>query len=237
MPALPEDLLDLIRELQRRVHRLSTAAVTRPALNTISGGDVTITGGGRLMVKDKAGNSLLHIGGISAHADGTPQQGVLMRREDGSLAFGIYGPDTQFLSVWDRFGSIVVADDTQTGGLARPYVPIPMYPSPTPVTSASWTRVLQGGMYLQHPRLAVGVWVQADTGTTVEARVRYLAADGSTVQLGGDVSATGQSFTEALVAPHGQPTFSWSNLFVEGRRVSGTGAAAVGVLFAEGRQS
>ncbi|WP_175409936.1 hypothetical protein [Streptomyces sp. TRM64462] len=237
MPALPEDLLDLIRELQRRVHRLSTAAVTRPALNTISGGDVTITDGGRLMVKDETGDTLMHIGGITPHTDGSPQQGVLIRREDGSLAFGIYGGDTQALTIWDRFGKIVVADDTVTGGLARPYVPIPLYPAPTPVTSTVWTRVLQGGMYLQHPRLAVGLWVQADADTTVEARVRYLAADGSTLQLGETATATGSAFTQLIVAPHGQPTFSWSNLYIEGRRTSGTGSAAVGALFAEGRQS
>ncbi|GAA4905320.1 hypothetical protein ACFPM3_30240 [Streptomyces coeruleoprunus] len=238
MPALPEDLLDLIRELQRQVRRLSTAAVTRPALNTISGGDVTITDGGRLMVvKDESGDALLHIGEIGPHTDGSPQQGVLVRREDGSLAFGVYGGASQALTLWDRFGRIVVADDTVSGGLARPYVPVPLYPAPAPVTSSTWTRVLQGGTYLQHPRLAVGLWVQADAGTTVEARVRYLAADGSTVQLGDVVTATGTAFTQNVVAAHGQPTFSWSNLFVEGRRTAGTGAAAVGVLFAEGRQS
>ncbi|MEE1751743.1 hypothetical protein [Streptomyces sp. SP18CS02] len=237
MPALPEDLLDLIRELQRKVQRLSTAAVTRPALDTISGGGLTITDGGRLTVRDAQDNTLLYLGSIQDHDDGTPQQGALIRREDGSLALGLYGDETQALSIWDRFGSIVAADDTQRGGLARPYVPIPLYPAPAPLVSDQWTRVLQGGMYLQHPQLAVGVWVQAGADTTVEARVRYLAEDGATAQLGETVTATGEAFTRMILAPHERPIFSWSSLYVEGRRTSGTGDAAVGVLFAEGRQS
>ncbi|MEU3598796.1 hypothetical protein ABZ714_08710 [Streptomyces sp. NPDC006798] len=238
MPALPEDLIDLIHDLRRRLDRVSLAAVTRPAQGAVTGA-LTMTDAGRLSVRDGTDTELITLGAIGVNADGSQQQGALFRRDDGTLALGLYGSGDgrQSLSVQDRTGAVVVADDAAGAGLARPYVPIPLYPAPAAITSADWTRVLQGGMYLQHPRIAVGVWVQADPGTTVEARVRFLAADGTTAPLGQVVTATGTAFTEEVTALHGSPGYSWSNLYVEGRVTAGTGRAAVGVLYAEGRQS
>ncbi|GLF97539.1 hypothetical protein [Streptomyces yaizuensis] len=237
MPALPEDLIDLIRDLQRQVRRLSTAVAARPALNEITAGDVTITGGGSLVVRNPDKDALLHIGAIGAPEENPPEQGVRIRRADGSLALTVSGKPTQALNIWDRFNRVALADDTRAGGLARPYVPIPLYPAPTRITSGSWTRVLQGGMYLQNPRIAVGLWLQAAANTTVEARVRYLTADGTAVELGDSLVATGEAFTREVAAPHGQPSYSWSNLLIEGRVIAGTGEASLGVLYAEGRQS
>ncbi|MEW1546666.1 hypothetical protein [Streptomyces tsukubensis] len=238
MPMLPEDLVDLIHDLRRRLDRVSLAAGTRPALTMVTN-PLTVADAGRISVRDATDAELAALGSIGVNQDGSQQQGVLIRREDGTLALGLYGAGDgrQTLSARDRAGNVVLADDASGGGLARPYIPIPLYPAPTAVTSAEWTRVLQGGMYLQHPRIAVGVWVQADPGTTVEARVRLLAADGTAVQLGPVVTATGAAFTEEVTAVHGGAAYDWSSLYVEGRIAAGSGKAAVGVLYAEGRQS
>ncbi|MFD9715527.1 hypothetical protein [Streptomyces sp. NPDC059076] len=237
MTALPEDLIDLIRELQRKVQRLSTAVAARPALNEITNGDVTISGGGSLLVTKPDKSVLLHIGAIGAAGENPREQGVRVLRTDGSEALTVSGKPTQAVNIRDRFNRIVLADDTQSGGLARPYIPIPLYPSPIRITSTTWTRVLQGGMYLQHPRIAVGVWIQADANTTVEARVHYLTANDTAVEIGDSIGVSGGSHAQEVSAPHGQAPYTWSNLQIEGRVVTGTGGGAVGVLYAEGRQS
>jgi hypothetical protein len=209
MAALPENIVDRLRDMQRKIQQLTIEARYRPALTRVLG-DLVITGGGRL----------------------------LAYRKDGSLAAGLSSADSnQWFGIWDRFQRLVVSDDTATGGLARPYVPIPLYPAPVPVTSASWTRVLQGGMYLQHPRIAVGVWVAAAASTTVEARVMYLNSAGVSTQLGNTITVTNQALTQEVHGLHDQPAFTWSNLYVEARRTVGTGAVSAGVLYAEGRQT
>ncbi|MER5862357.1 hypothetical protein [Kitasatospora sp. NPDC002040] len=237
MAALPENIVDRLRDMQRKIQQLGAEVRNRPGLTRILG-DLTVSGGGRLTVRTPEDKTLARIGDITA-AGASPQQGMLVYRDDASLAFSISGSSgaTQWVGIWDRLGHLAVSDDTVTGGLARPYVPIPLYPAPLPITSASWTRVLQGGMYLQHPRIAVGVWVSAAAATTVEARVMYLNSDGVSVQLGSTVTVAAQAVTQQVIGFHGQPPFTWSNLYVEARRTVGTGAASAGVLFAEGRQS
>ncbi len=58
MPQLPEDIIDRLTRMERRIQQLSTAVNTRPALNTITGGEVEIsdgtlkvTDGGTLLVQ------------------------------------------------------------------------------------------------------------------------------------------------------------------------------------------
>ncbi|MFE0422276.1 hypothetical protein [Streptomyces sp. NPDC058953] len=149
MPALPEDLVDLINEMRRRLDRVALAAVTQPQ-NTLP-------------------------------------------------------------------------------------LPLALYPAPIAVTSTQWTPVLQGDFPLQRPRIAVGVRLLAAPGTTVEARVLRLAADGTTVPVGDPVSATGASATLEIDVPHGLTLPVRSGLYIEGRRAAGPGEATVGVLYAEGR--
>ncbi|GAA1152142.1 hypothetical protein F4556_004068 [Kitasatospora gansuensis] len=237
MAVLPENIVDRLRDMQRKIQQVAVEARNRPALTRILG-DLTVSGGGRLTVRAPDDKTLLRIGDITA-PNAAPQQGMLTYRDDGTLAFSISGSgsDRQWVGIWDRFEHLVVSDDTLTGGLARPYIPIPLYPAPTPITSSGWTRVLQAGMFLQHPKIAVGVWVSAAAATTVEARVMYLNSSGVSVQLGSSVTANGTATTQQVIDFHGQTPFTWSNLYIEARRTVGTGAASAGVLFAEGRQT
>ncbi len=42
MPQLPEDIIDRLTQMERRIQQLSTAVNTRPALNTVSGGTLEV---------------------------------------------------------------------------------------------------------------------------------------------------------------------------------------------------
>ncbi|MGW1716444.1 hypothetical protein [Streptomyces sp. NPDC002156] len=56
MPQLPEDIIDRLTAMERRIQQLSTAVNSRPALNKVSGGGVEITDGGWLHVLPSSGD-------------------------------------------------------------------------------------------------------------------------------------------------------------------------------------
>lgn len=55
MPQLPEDIIDRLTAMERRIQGLSTAVNSRPALNKVAGGGVEITDGGWLHVRPVSG--------------------------------------------------------------------------------------------------------------------------------------------------------------------------------------
>jgi hypothetical protein len=57
MPQLPEDIIDRLTAMERRIQQLSTAVNSRPALNKVAGGGVEITDGGWLHVLPSSGGS------------------------------------------------------------------------------------------------------------------------------------------------------------------------------------
>ncbi|MDX3454324.1 hypothetical protein PV396_20660 [Streptomyces sp. ME02-8801-2C] len=57
MPQLPEDIIDRLTAMERRIQQLSTAVNSRPALNRVAGGGVEITDGGWLHVLPASGDS------------------------------------------------------------------------------------------------------------------------------------------------------------------------------------
>ncbi|WP_149180813.1 hypothetical protein [Streptomyces sp. TRM49041] len=207
MAIIPTDLLDRIRDLERQVRDLMGSANTNPALNQISGGEVVIGDGGRLRVRTASGEDLLYLGQVEPDRDAqTAQQGLLVRRDDGSLALTVWTgtPDTlpvQPVQIFDRKGNVVVADDARQRGLARPYIP---YPLPEPVASArwestgatTWTTLYRGPGIAQHPRVHCRIAVEGAAG----AQVRLLV-DGAQV---GPVGAPGAElvFTEPLAAAY-----------------------------------
>ncbi|GGP91651.1 hypothetical protein [Streptomyces roseolilacinus] len=187
MAIIPTDLLDRIRTLERQIRELMGSANTTPALNQINDGEVVIGDGGRLRVRTAAGEDLIHMGRVQPdRGPDTPQQGLMVRRDDGSMALTVRttAPDrleTQPVQIFDRRGNVVVADDAAQRGLARPYIP---YPLPRPVDTArwettgntAWTTLYSGPGIAQHPRLYARIAVQGSAG----AQVRLLV-DGSPV--------------------------------------------------------
>lgn len=209
MAIIPTDLLDRIRALERQVRDLMGSANTTPALNQIMGGEVVIGDRGRLRVRTSGDEDLLYLGRVQPDRGGEdePQQGFVVRRDDGSLALTVWtaAPDTlpvQPVQVFDRRGNVVLADDAALGGLARPYIP---YPLPGPADAArwestgstDWTTLYRGPGLVQHPRLHCVVAAEGTTG----AEVRLLV-DG--VPLGPvGVPGDGLTFTERLPAAFG----------------------------------
>ncbi|NML50338.1 hypothetical protein HHL19_11770 [Streptomyces sp. R302] len=208
MAIIPTDLLDRIRALERQVRELMGSANTSPALNQISSGEVVIGDGGRLRVRTAGGEDLLYLGRVEPGRDeNTPQQGLVVRRDDGSLALTVWtgSPDTlpvQPVQILDRRGNVVVADDAAQRGLARPYIPYPL-PEPVDTTrwvstgSTTWTTLYRGPGIVQHPRLHCRVAAEGTAG----AEVRVLV-NGTPVGPSG-TPGTGLVFTESLTADYG----------------------------------
>ncbi|GGZ13446.1 hypothetical protein [Streptomyces nitrosporeus] len=208
MAIIPTDLLDRIRSLERQVRELMGSANTTPALNQIMGGEVVIGDQGRLRVRTSGDEDLLYLGRVQPdRGEDDPQQGFVVRRDDGSLALTVWtaSPDTlpvQPVQILDRRGNVVVADDAVQGGLARPYIP---YPLPGPAGAArwestgstEWTTLYQGPGIVQHPRLHCVVAAEGSTGAEVR-----LCVDG--VPLGGTGGpGGGLTVTERLPAAFG----------------------------------
>ncbi|NGO71133.1 hypothetical protein [Streptomyces boncukensis] len=207
MANIPTDLLDRIRELERQVRDLMGSANSAPPLNQISGGDVVIGDGGRLRVCTGLGEDLFYLGRVEPdRAAGAPQQGMVVRRDDGSLALTVRtaSPDmtpAQPVQIFDRTGNVVFADDARRKGLARPYVP---YPLPAPADPArwaatgavEWTTLYRGAGQVQHPRLRCRIDAEGDAGAAVR-----LLADGEPV--GPEGGPDGLRFTAPLAAEYG----------------------------------
>ncbi|MCQ0024194.1 hypothetical protein M4914_15340 [Streptomyces somaliensis DSM 40738] len=181
MAIVPTDLLDRIRALERQVRELMGSANTTPALNRIDG-EVVIGKDGRLRVKVTDDKDLIHMGRVQPdRGPDTPQQGLMVRRDDGPMALTVRTaePDrleTQQVQIFDWYGNVVVADDAARRGLARPYIP---YPLPRPVDAArwestgntDWTTLYSGPAISQHPRLYARIAVQGPAGAEVRLLV------------------------------------------------------------------
>ncbi|WP_372408369.1 hypothetical protein [Streptomyces luteireticuli] len=170
MAAIPLDLLDRIRALERQVRAVMGSANTRPAMDRVQGGNVVISDGGQLAVRGTEGEKgaeLLFIGQSTdvfpTRPNGDGQSGFMLRREDGSVAMAVRAdaPDIeprQSVKIFDGRSNTIVADDTSGEGLARPYIP---YPQPTAVNSGrwestsatDWTTLYRTDAIVQHPSI------------------------------------------------------------------------------------
>lgn len=164
MAAIPLDILDRIRDLERQVRALMGSANTRPKMDEIQGGRVVIGDGGSLTVRTPDNKDLAYIGRVWPDREGGQyQQGFRVRRDDGSVALDIWTGDpknmpVQPIRMWDAKGNIIFAEDAQNFGLAKPYLPYPL-PGPEDATkwqstgSTSWQTLYSSQAIIQHPRL------------------------------------------------------------------------------------
>ncbi|MET7580912.1 hypothetical protein ACFCXC_00060 [Streptomyces microflavus] len=208
MAIIPTDLLDRIRALERQVRELMGSANTTPAQNSIVGGEVVIGERGRLRVRTAGDQDLVYLGRVAPDRDEeTPQQGLVVRRDDGSLALTVWtgAPDptaVQPVRVLDRRGNVIVADDTVRGGLARPYIPYSL-PAPADPTrwestnATTWTTLHRGPGLVQHPRLHCRIAAEGGAGGEVR-----LLVDGDQVGPVGGPGA-GLVLTERMAAEYG----------------------------------
>ncbi|MGW2485178.1 hypothetical protein ACWCWQ_35715 [Streptomyces sp. NPDC001571] len=226
MAAVPLDLLDRIRDLERRVHELTGRANIRPALNEVTHGAVRIGEGGTLDVRSPGGAQVLGVGQFS-----TGRYGVNMAREDGTgVALEVGGNATnaaQMIRLFPRGGypSPIVMDDAYADGyLGRPWVPIPLAPS-APVTAADWATTHAGTIWTQHAVLVAYWSIYAPAGTTTEARLA-INRGGNITPVGDPITSSGKEiFTAQRITPgaHGLSRGDTAALLIQARRTAGTG--------------
>lgn len=188
LPPTPQSLWQAVKDLRRDIQQLRAARRLESA--AIGAGGLSIVNGGSLSMVTPSGTATVQIGVLSPkHTDGSTQQGVLLWREDGTPALSIWnssGSGPQPLQVYDKNGSIVLADDITAGGLARPYIP---YARPGnedittwPKTSAgTWTTIARSRGLSQHPRVRYRAAMATDG--TAAGQIR-LCVDGTPVLTG-----------------------------------------------------
>ncbi|MEU4986567.1 hypothetical protein [Streptomyces sp. NPDC021969] len=189
MAYVPQDLLDRVAALEREVRTLRGRAQIRPALNQILNGRVVIGEGGTLTVFAPDGTGLFGVGQFEPfydHTDGTPQQGVIMQREDGTTAFTIravpsaLGVDDQPVIMWDRTGHGVLADDATSGrGLGSPALPLPFQKLPAGgevITGSSFENCWFATVQRMNPVASIQLEFAAAPGSKCEVRVQYRPA-------------------------------------------------------------
>lgn len=236
MAFVPQDLLDRINALERQVRQLQGRANIRPALNQILNGDVRIGEGGQLYVTAPGGQQVVKIGKLYPDRD---EFGTIIRRQDGSLAFGVFNgsqtdPDgPQAIRILTASGDEIFSEDVETGGLARPYL---SYPAAVPADiatwpatdSTSWTTLSRVNGLAQHPR----VQVYASIGSAGADGQLRITANGSTLATG----ATGANITGAYALP--SFTFGAEITFeLQARRTGGTGSIYGALRYLYGVQS
>ncbi|MFF4738773.1 hypothetical protein ACFY2W_23250 [Streptomyces sp. NPDC001262] len=175
MAAVPLDLLDRIRELERQVRELAGRAQIRPALNTINHGTVTIGEGGQLFVRQPSGSIIF---GVGQNAEGGDWSTGLFR-QDGTVALGVGGnitgpDDRQMIRIWSRTEDALLSDDAHAPGhLGRPWIPFPLHPTAYAVmdTNTDWQYAWIGAYPVQNPVLVLSLATYASAGG--EVRVNY----------------------------------------------------------------
>lgn len=185
MPQLPEDIIDRLTQMERRIQHLSTAVNTRPALNTVTGGT--------LEVGPATGSPVFKIG----KWPGTDEYRMELRRQTGQLAMSMYNGDgtatsLQPLRLYDKAEREILSDDISTGGLARPWLNMlpPQDTSTTrwpQTTSTSMTTIAMSYNIAWQPKMRLVMNTRASSGATGSVQVLVNGAQwGSTVSAGTD---------------------------------------------------
>jgi hypothetical protein len=185
MPQLPEDIIDRLTQMERRIQQLSTAVNTRPALNTVSGGT--------LEVGPATGSPVFKIG----KWPGTDEYRMELRRQTGQLAISMYNGDgtatsLQPLRLYDKAEREIVSDDIGNGGLARPWLNMlpPQDSNMTrwPQTSlTTMTTIAMSYNVVWQPKMRLVMNTRASSGATGSVQVLVNGAQwGSTVAAGTD---------------------------------------------------
>lgn len=243
MAYVPQDVLDRLAALEREVRTLRGRAQMRPALDQIMNGKVVIAEGGTLEVLAPDGTGLFGVGQFSPfynHTDGTPQQGVVMQREDGTTAFTVravpsaLGIDTQTVAIWDRSGHGVLTDDSASGlGLGSPALPLPFQklpPGGEVITGSSFENCWFATVQRMNPVAAVLLEFGAAPGSRCEVRVQYRPASEpdftnvATDSVTGPSTATGATYKTAwFTFPLDRASFEQTVFIrIQAREVSGT---------------
>jgi hypothetical protein len=204
--AVPQDILDRIRALERQVRELTGRSQMRPALDKILHGDITIGEGGQLIAQTPSGQRTFVVGQ-------TPQGdwGVGIGREDGTAALTVGDDvleDAQMIRIWardrDSPDPILIMDDAYCDRfLGRPWLPFPMYPTANSGMqgTTSWQFAWVGRMPAQNAVAVLQFSTISSAGGQV--RVNYVPPSGTARTLGtwtipGDSEWVNRTITQPL---------------------------------------
>ncbi|MFC5214319.1 hypothetical protein [Streptomyces coerulescens] len=203
MAAIPIDLLDRIRELERKVRELTGRAQIRPALNEITNGPVRIAEGGSLEVRAPDGTGIFAVG---RHWDGA--YGVGIQRSDGTLAYSVggSGEGSNMTRTFSRAGAVILMDDYYSKEfLGRPWMPIQLYPTKQQGTEGtSYQYAWVGGAPIHNAVAVITLSSIASPGGG-QVRINMLPAGGGEVALAEyDIPAGGTWVNKTITQPmHG----------------------------------
>ncbi|MFD7236466.1 hypothetical protein ACFWAT_14310 [Streptomyces syringium] len=224
MAAIPLDLLDRIRELERQVRELAGRSQMRPAMNQVQKGNVAIGEGGQFAVWTPDQKAAIF--GVGYW--GGTEYGLAMRRQDGSLAMTIRNGTEenipQPVRFFDARGTVVWADDVRTGGIAYPW--LGLLPPQNSNPGASWPKtdstefvnIANSYNSIWQPKIRMFMHTAVDGGTGGEVRV--LVND----QVWGPAVRAGESFDHTGFTGAGTEPGSVVKIVVEARRTSGNGS-------------
>lgn len=183
----PSNYLDRIKRLERQFQQLWKAIGLTSA--TIEKGGLTLLNDAFIRMVDDNDDEIVYIG-----PDDQGKQIISIRREGGSWVLYTYTAvgGLQFWALTDNLGRIIVSDDAESGtGLARPWLPVILYPKFVPATGddtagetysyanlgvtkiAGETELWEGRATISHPFITVdGTWGQASGSNSGTYRLR-----------------------------------------------------------------
>lgn len=170
---------------------------------SISQGGLTVQGGGAVRVRLDSGVDIFYAGPLNYL--GTPYQGVMIRRADGTPIFYTFpvsgDPNNIAWSFFDQAGREIISSDAVTGGLARPWIPVFLNPKMAMpagtftyynlAVTAVETQLWEGRIpFVSQPYIEVdGVWGQASGSNSTTYRLKVNGTQvGSWVVSGGLVN-------------------------------------------------
>ncbi|MEO6089547.1 MAG: hypothetical protein ABIQ18_41215 [Umezawaea sp.] len=176
------NLFERIKNVERRVNEVYKKVGLASA--TITKGGLTLLQDAFLRMADDLGVEVLYVG-----PDSLGRQIFRIRREGGSTVFytAFTTGGDQFWRLTDRFSRELFSDDTTTGGMARPYLSVPMVPlfsmaasslygymNIAASTIATEQTIWEGRIPLvSHPFISVaGIWGQASGSNTSTYRLK-----------------------------------------------------------------
>ncbi|MFD6363652.1 hypothetical protein ACH4MA_30025 [Streptomyces roseolus] len=211
MALLPEDIIDRLIQMERRINALSTAVNTRPPLTEILNGSLAV----RRQEK--------------------PQDPVTLVAQ---ITTSGPGGSKPVLRVNDAYGHEILSDDILTGGLARPWLPMlppqDLAPVNWPATSATaWTAIAQSQNPVWQPKMRLRMLTRVSSGATGQIRVMV-----GGVQFGSTVNAGAVFDHTAAVTPDMQADFGKDlTVEVQGIVTSASGTVYAQPVLMYGRQT
>ncbi|MEW2573657.1 hypothetical protein [Streptomyces sp. NPDC047070] len=224
MAAVPQDLLDRVRALERQVRELTGRAQIRPALNQILNGKVNIGEGGSLEVRGPNGELALRTG---QWADGT--YGTYLGRDDGTPAWTVGGSGTDtdnMVRMWardpDSPSRVMVMDDAFSDRfLGRPWIPIQLHPTERQsydgtTYQPAWAG--SGPMFNAVARISLTTYANTGGG---QVRVTMTPTGGTAQTVAEYDCPAGQWTNKVIEQPlHGVEFMGWVQWVVEHRNKS-----------------